>query len=148
VWYSIWQEPCTLSLRWIIQDLRERCSACCTEVMFMIRNHEQAQQTTQQVGDIHWSLSTSYITCGNPVSLINNISKIIIYNISEIVINLLSYNGEYEVVWCKSPPTTVAARSKAWTVFVRSNTEIVGLNPTWDGCRCEFIPCLCYPVCR
>jgi hypothetical protein len=25
---------------------------------------------------------------------------------------------------------TAAARSKAWTVFVRSNTEIVGSNPT------------------
>jgi hypothetical protein len=28
------------------------------------------------------------------------------------------------------PPITVAARSKAWTVFARSNTEIVGSNPT------------------
>jgi hypothetical protein len=28
------------------------------------------------------------------------------------------------------PPITVAARSKAWTVFVRSNTGIVGSNPT------------------
>jgi hypothetical protein len=27
-------------------------------------------------------------------------------------------------------PITVAARSKAWNVFARSNTEIVGSNPT------------------
>jgi hypothetical protein len=29
-------------------------------------------------------------------------------------------------------PITVAARSKAWTVFSRSNTGIVGSYPTWD----------------
>jgi hypothetical protein len=28
-------------------------------------------------------------------------------------------------------PITVAARSKAWTVFARSNTGIVGSNPIW-----------------
>jgi hypothetical protein len=27
-------------------------------------------------------------------------------------------------------PITVAARSKPWTVFARSNTGIMGLNPT------------------
>jgi hypothetical protein len=26
---------------------------------------------------------------------------------------------------------TAAAQSKAWTVFARSNTGIVGSNPTW-----------------
>jgi hypothetical protein len=30
----------------------------------------------------------------------------------------------------KTEPITVAARSKARNVFVRSNTEIVGSNPT------------------
>jgi hypothetical protein len=29
-----------------------------------------------------------------------------------------------------SLPVTVAARSKAWTVFARSNAGIVGSNPT------------------
>jgi hypothetical protein len=29
-------------------------------------------------------------------------------------------------------PITVAARSKAWTVFARSNAGIVGSNPTED----------------
>jgi hypothetical protein len=42
---------------------------------------------------------------------------------------------------------TVAARSKAWTVFARSNTGIVGSNPTrgMDVCVCLF--CLFCPVC-
>jgi hypothetical protein len=31
-----------------------------------------------------------------------------------------------------SEPITVAARSKAWKVFSRSNTGIVGWNPTLD----------------
>jgi hypothetical protein len=29
-------------------------------------------------------------------------------------------------------PITVTARWKAWTLFARSNTGIVGSNPTWD----------------
>jgi hypothetical protein len=36
-------------------------------------------------------------------------------------------------------PITVAARSKAWTVFARSNTGIVGLNPTQGMDVCAFI---------
>jgi hypothetical protein len=37
-------------------------------------------------------------------------------------------------------PITVAARSKEWTVFARSNTGIVGSNPIWgiDVCVCLF----------
>jgi hypothetical protein len=40
---------------------------------------------------------------------------------------------------------TVASRSKVWTVFARSNTGIVGLNPTWgmDVCGCLFCLLFC-----
>jgi hypothetical protein len=43
-----------------------------------------------------------------------------------------------------SVPITVAARSKAWTVIARSNTGIVGLNPTsgmdvWCVCVCVCV---------
>jgi hypothetical protein len=32
-------------------------------------------------------------------------------------------------------PITLAARSKSWTAFARSNAGIVGSNPTWmDVC--------------
>jgi hypothetical protein len=31
-------------------------------------------------------------------------------------------------------PVTVAERSKACTVFARSEAAIVGSNPTWHGC--------------
>jgi hypothetical protein len=43
--------------------------------------------------------------------------------------------------WC--PPITVAARSKVWTVFARSNAGIVGSNPTrgLDVCVCVLIVC-------
>jgi hypothetical protein len=40
---------------------------------------------------------------------------------------LFGQNAEFYGV-----PITVAARSKAWTVFARSNTGIVGSNPTQD----------------
>jgi hypothetical protein len=44
-------------------------------------------------------------------------------------------------------PSTVATRSKAWTVFARSNTGIVGTNPTrvMDVCVCLF--CVCVVLC-
>jgi hypothetical protein len=37
-------------------------------------------------------------------------------------------------------PITVAARSKAWTVFARSNAGIMGSNPTqgMDACVCVY----------
>jgi hypothetical protein len=37
----------------------------------------------------------------------------------------------------------VAARSKARTVFVRSNTVIVGSNPTRDVDVCVYLFCIC-----
>jgi hypothetical protein len=40
-------------------------------------------------------------------------------------------------------PLTVAARSKAWTVFVRSNAEIVGSNPTQGMDVCLRLFCVC-----
>jgi hypothetical protein len=40
-----------------------------------------------------------------------------------------------------------AARSEAWNVFARSNTGIVGSNPTTGRDVClKFFLCLCCPV--
>jgi hypothetical protein len=43
----------------------------------------------------------------------------------------------------RTPPITVAARSKAWTVFARSNTGIVGFNPTRGMDISVRLFCLC-----
>jgi hypothetical protein len=43
----------------------------------------------------------------------------------------------------ESLPITVAARSKAWTVFARSNAEIVGSNPTQGMDVCLRLFCVC-----
>jgi hypothetical protein len=40
-------------------------------------------------------------------------------------------------------PITVAARSKAWTVFSRSNTGIMGSNPTRGMDVCVLLFCVC-----
>jgi hypothetical protein len=40
----------------------------------------------------------------------------------------------------------VAARSTAWTVFARSNTGIVGSNPTWGMDVCVRLFCLVWSV--
>jgi hypothetical protein len=44
-------------------------------------------------------------------------------------------------------PVTVAARSKAWTVFARSNAAIVGSNPTWGMDVCVRLFCVCVVLC-
>jgi hypothetical protein len=41
----------------------------------------------------------------------------------------------------------VAARSKAWTVFVRSNSGIVGLNPTQGMDAFVRLFCVCVILC-
>jgi hypothetical protein len=51
----------------------------------------------------------------------------------------------------RSQPVTVAERSKACTVFARSETGIVSSNSTEDmdvWCVYAFILCLCCPVFR
>jgi hypothetical protein len=40
-------------------------------------------------------------------------------------------------------PITVAARSEAWTIFARSNTGIVGSNPTQGMDVCLYLFCVC-----
>jgi hypothetical protein len=44
-------------------------------------------------------------------------------------------------------PITVAARSKAQTVFARSNTGIGGANPTWGMDVCVRLFCVCVVLC-
>jgi hypothetical protein len=44
-------------------------------------------------------------------------------------------------------PITVAAQSKAWTVFARSNTDIVGSNPTQGMDDCVHLFCVCVVLC-
>jgi hypothetical protein len=44
-------------------------------------------------------------------------------------------------------PTTVAAQSKEWTVFARSNTGIVGSNPTWGMDVCVRLFYVCVVLC-
>jgi hypothetical protein len=53
--------------------------------------------------------------------------------------------------WHQHKPVTLAAQSKAWTVFARSEAGIVGSNPNQGmdvWCGYAFILCLCCPVFR
>jgi hypothetical protein len=44
--------------------------------------------------------------------------------------NTVNYNFDFTQPYPTLKPNTVAARSKTWTVFARSNIGIVGSNPT------------------
>jgi hypothetical protein len=58
--------------------------------------------------------------------------NILFLNSNYVLLNLISKYSQYiKIQYTNSiQPITVAARSKAWTVFARSNTGIVGSNPT------------------
>jgi hypothetical protein len=49
----------------------------------------------------------------------------------------------YNLCSWKFVPITIAAPSKAWTVVARSNTGIVGLNPTQGTDICVRLFCVC-----
>jgi hypothetical protein len=48
---------------------------------------------------------------------------------------------------CERQPVTVAARSKAWNVFTRSDAGIVGSNPTQVMDVCVHLFCVCVALC-
>jgi hypothetical protein len=50
-------------------------------------------------------------------------------------------------MWRSPADITVAARSKAWTVFARSNTGIVDSNPTRGMDVCVSLLCVCVVLC-
>jgi uncharacterized membrane protein len=57
----------------------------------------------------------------------------------------ISKSKIYPIAWklsgmIENMPITLVARSKAWTVFARSNAGIVGSNPAWgmDVCVCIY----------
>jgi hypothetical protein len=60
---------------------------------------------------------------------------------------LLSIMTHYFHVLNYLTPITVAARSKAWTVFARANTGIVGSNPTWGMNVCVHLFCVYAVLC-
>jgi hypothetical protein len=60
-------------------------------------------------------------------------------NVGATTVNILQYQGYV--------PITVAARSKTWTVFARSNTGIVGLNPTRGMDVYVRFFCVCVVLC-
>jgi hypothetical protein len=49
--------------------------------------------------------------------------------------------------YLKALPITVTARSESWTVFARSNTGVVGSNPTQDMDACVRLLCVCAIMC-
>jgi hypothetical protein len=65
---------------------------------------------------------------------------------SPLIISRSDFYGSISSV----APITVAARSKALTVFARSDAGIMGSNPAqgMDYVLCAFILCLCCSVCR
>jgi hypothetical protein len=50
-------------------------------------------------------------------------------------------------LWRSFTPTKVAALSKAWNVFVRSNTGFVGSNPTRGMDVCVRLFYICVDLC-
>jgi hypothetical protein len=62
---------------------------------------------------------------------------------------LLFHGWNFHTVFIINEPITMAARSKAWTVFTLSNAGIVGSNLTQgiDVCICVRLYCVCVFLC-
>jgi hypothetical protein len=54
---------------------------------------------------------------------------------------------QFQVTIATNWPITVAARSKVWTVFARSNAAIAGSNPTRGMDACVRLFCVCVVLC-
>jgi hypothetical protein len=70
------------------------------------------------------------------IELITNHKQIGYYLVTEVILHETQLR-----------PITVAARSEARTVFARSNTEIVGSNPTREIHVCMRLFCICVVLC-
>jgi hypothetical protein len=55
--------------------------------------------------------------------------------------------GWFYAIYGRHIPITVAARSKAWTVFARSNAGIVGSNPNQGMDVCVRLFCVWFVLC-
>jgi hypothetical protein len=63
---------------------------------------------------------------------------------SEILFIFWKWEHDFKILCTRVlVPTTVTARSKAWTAFPCWNIGIMGSNPTWgmDVCVCLFCVC-------
>jgi hypothetical protein len=76
----------------------------------------------------------------------NILLLIVLWDSGENIFKIFSIFVNY-IWYTYTSPFTVAARSKAWTVFVRSNTGIVGSNHTWGIDDCVRLFCVCAVPC-
>jgi hypothetical protein len=59
----------------------------------------------------------------------------------------IKYAFDLMFLTCTESRSHVAARSEVWTVFVRSNTGVVGSNPTWEMDVSVRLFCICVVLC-
>jgi hypothetical protein len=105
-------------------------AACLSESIFHITDpptSSSGAQSKKQLGCVCWEGLCRYQTWQE-------------YRCPTLYINSTRYK--------KNQPITMFWRSKAWTLFVRSDAWIAGSYPTQDTDVCMFILCLCCPVCR
>jgi hypothetical protein len=96
-------------------------------ISFKRRNSKDCQNhASSNSGVLRWKLGRFPVTLMCFVVSFSHFNKCAILTLKQATIasfQILTY-----LLYIM--PTTVGARSKAWTVFVRSNVGIVGSNPT------------------
>jgi hypothetical protein len=105
-----------------------------------VSGHENVSVNGKNICALHRSISAScalMLACSHATLTIRKFDVLYGAGLSflSIIFRWLARSG-----W----PITVAARSMAWTVFARSNTGIVGSNPTQgiDVCVCVYSVCV------
>jgi hypothetical protein len=98
------------------------------------------------VPDLVKKLPTFIRTGGGGVHYIVHMTSLIFVQSQMTPVHVLKqhfFNFHLSII----QPITVAARSKAWTVFSHSNTGIVGSNSTWAMNVCVPLFCVCVVLC-
>jgi hypothetical protein len=85
------------------------------------------------------------LPCASRFKFTDQNNAFLIYPIHFTYLTLSSF-FDFTTVWLMLP-ISVAARAKAWTVFARSNTGIVGSNPTQGMDACVRLLCVCVVLC-
>jgi hypothetical protein len=111
---------------------------------------DPSKLTNEQKHEIcysHYVISDSH---SNEMPNVNTLNERRERESSILFQTIVSILWVFIMFWClyvKCRPITVAARSKAWIVFARSNAGIVGSNPSQDMNVCLRLFCVCVILC-
>jgi hypothetical protein len=148
--YKRWQKwEFNCKFRIVSQRAVKMCSKCQDHRWLLFQPRRGGSQTWHENTRLNDLARFDAVAPPSPIPLISTRLNWIWLNTFETkgLLSAVIYSLAWVSMLYMKPPITVAARSKAWTVFARSNTGIVGSNPTRDTDVCVRLFCVCVVLC-